>query len=188
MKRAALRVLVCALVLPAFATGQNKPRINSEYKYLLLATVKTSTMQKEMDEASALGYRVIVGSPTAGGEMVLLLERQPESAKHYQYKLLATTKTSTMEKELNQAARDGYRLMPSTMISKEGMLSAEVVCVLERAPTEERYEYKLLATSLTSTMQKEITEAMSAGYEVAGMVSRGEHMVIMERKVTSGSD
>ena len=71
--------------------------------------------------------------------------------------MLATTKTSTMEKELNQAAREGYRLMPSTMISKEGMLSVEIVCVLERAPTDDRYEYKLLATSLTSTMQKEIT-------------------------------
>lgn len=188
MKRAIVCLLAGVCVLSAVAVAQSKPKFNTEYKYLLLATVKTSTMQKEMDEASALGYRVIVGSPTAGSEMVLLLERQPESTKRYQYKLLATTKTSTMEKELNQAAREGYRLMPSTMISKEGMLSVEIVCVLERAPTDDRFEYKLLATSLTSTMQKEITEAMAAGYEVAGMVSRGEHMVIMERKTKPASD
>ena len=45
------------------------------------------------------------------------------------------------------------------------------------------YEYKLLATSRTSTLQKEVTEAKEAGYIVVGMVSRGEHMVVMEREV-----
>jgi hypothetical protein len=186
MKKALICALVCALCGAAVAQGKSK--INTEYKYLLLATVKTSTMQKEIDEASALGYRAIVGSPTSGSEMVLLMERQPESTQRYHYKLLATTRTSTMEKELNDAAREGYRLMPSTIISKKGMMSEEIVCVLERAPTDDRYQYKLLATSLTSTMQKEITEAMAAGYEVAGMVSRGEHMVIMERKAKTASD
>jgi hypothetical protein len=175
MTKAIIRLVGFMCALSLLSAAQTKPKINTEYKYLL-------------DEAAALGYRVIVGSPTAGSEMVLLLERQPDSAKRYQYKLLATSRTSTMEKELNEAAREGYRLMPSTMISKEGMLSVEIVCVLERAPAEERYEYKLLATNLTSTMQKEITEAMAAAYEVVGMVSRGEHMVIMERKVKAASD
>ena len=37
----------------------------------------------------------------------------------YKYRLLATTRTSTMEKELNQAAQEGFRLLPRTITAKE---------------------------------------------------------------------
>jgi len=102
----------------------------------------------------------------------------------YQYKLLATTRTGTMQNELNEAAAAGYRLLPRTMISKEQMFGGvEIVVLLEKEPNStKRYDYKLLATSRTGTLQKEVTDAMQAGYVIAGMVSRGEHMVIMEKQ------
>jgi len=57
------------------------------------------------------------------------------------------------------------------------------VVVLERPPNaDKRYTYRLLATSKTSTLQKEIVDALAEGYVLAGMVSRGEHMVIMEKE------
>jgi len=40
----------------------------------------------------------------------------------------------------------------------------------------------LLATTLTGTLQKEVTEMQNAGYVIIGMVSRDEHLVIMERE------
>ncbi|MCI0561374.1 MAG: hypothetical protein MN733_23045 [Nitrososphaera sp.] len=91
-----------------------------------------------------------------------------------------------MQKELNEAAAEGFRLIPSTMISKERAVfgDEEIVVLLERPPkVDKRYEYKLLATTLTSTLQKEITEAQAVGFVLVGMVSRGEHMVIMEKGV-----
>jgi hypothetical protein len=55
--------------------------------------------------------------------------------------------------------------------------------IMERSPNSTRqYEYKLLATTRTSTLQKEVTEAQAAGFVIVGMVSRGEHMVVMERE------
>jgi len=55
--------------------------------------------------------------------------------------------------------------------------------IMERPPkTRRNYEYKLLATTRTSTLQKEVTEAKDAGYAIVGMVSRDEHMVVMERE------
>jgi hypothetical protein len=63
MTKAIIRLVGFMCALSLLSAAQTKPKINTEYKYLLLATVKTSTMQKEMDEAAALGYRVIVGSP-----------------------------------------------------------------------------------------------------------------------------
>jgi hypothetical protein len=83
-------------------------------------------------------------------------------------------------------AADGYRLIPSTMIAKAGMISMEIVMILEKPPVvSKQYEYKLLATTLTSTLQKEVTEAQGEGFRIVGMVSRGEHMVVMERESDS---
>ncbi len=141
-------------------------------------------MQKEMDEVSAQGYRILVGSPTSSAEMAVFLSRDGTVKEPYKYKLLATTRTGTMQKELNEAADGGFRLITSTMIAKKQLLGGvEIVMIMERPPrVVKQYEYKLLATTRTSTLQKEVTEAQSAGFVIIGMVSRGEHMVIMERE------
>ena len=89
-------------------------KIQEGEKYLLLATKKTSTMQKELEEAASRGFRIAVGSPTSGSEMALILERAAQPPDIYAYKLLATTRTGTMQKELNEAAEGGFRLLPRT--------------------------------------------------------------------------
>ena len=169
------------LVTPVLA--QSKPGETPQYK--LLATTRTGTMQKEMDEASSQGYRILVGSPTSGSEMAVFLSREGSAESQFKYKLLATTRTGTMNKELNEMADAGYRLIPSTMIAKAQLLGGvEIVMIMELPPVvKKQYEYKLLATTLTSTLQKEVTEAQEAGYRIVGMVSRGEHMVVMEREI-----
>lgn len=169
-------------------SGASKLKIEPGQRYLVLETVKTSTMQKELDEAAARGFRVVFGAPTAGAEMVILLERAPEGSEPYRYRLLATTRTKTMQKEINDVAAEGYRLLPRTVISKEMLFgSIEAILVLERAPgNESRYEYKLFSTESTSKLQKEVAEAEAEGYVVTGIVSRGDHLVILEKETRPG--
>lgn len=166
------------------AFGQGKLKIDPESRYLLLATVKTSTMQKELDEASAQGFRIVSAASSCGqSEMVLFLERVTQAPDTYKYKLLATTRTSTMEKELNQAAQEGFRLLPRTITAKEGFLTNEIVSVLEMSPkSNKRYQYRLLATTRTSTLQKEVAQSETDGFVLVGLVGRGENMVIMEKE------
>ncbi len=115
-------------------------------------------------------------------EMVLFLGRAAQPPDTFKYQLLATNKTSTIEKELNEAARLGFRLLPDTLMSKENLLTKEIVAVLEKTPrSEKQYEYKLLATSLTTTLQKEVFQAEADGFVLVGMVARGENLVIMEK-------
>ena len=202
---AALACALCAATATA-ARGQNegqkagtaeakrggeekraKLKIEPDQRYLMLATVKTSTMQKELNEAAAQGFRVVTGSPTSTNEWAVLLERVATPAAPYRYRLLATTKISTMRKELNEAAAEGYRLLPRTMTSKSGLLSIEVVMLVEKAPdSDKRYEYRLYATTSEKKMRAEIEKAEAEGFTLAGMVSRGEHMVIMEREYGRG--
>lgn len=179
---------MCLWVAVALSTQESKEEKSKPdltQQYFLLATRKTSTMQKELSEAGAAGYRIMVGSPTSGVETALILEKVAAPPNTYEYFLLATTKTSTKQKELNEAAAQGFRLLPRTMIAKEQMLGpVEIVVVMEKAPrSEKRYQYLLLATSRTATLQKEMAQALAEGYEVVGMVSRGEHMAILEKEV-----
>jgi hypothetical protein len=84
--------------------------------------------------------------------------------------VLATNKTSTMEKELNEAGEAGYRFV-TVMGGETGFGGSEVVVVMVRkadSPSDARFEYRLLATNKTSTMQKELQEAAEAGYDYKG--------------------
>jgi len=150
----------------------NPPR----FEYRLLATNKTSTMQKEMNQAADAGFRYsgVMGGETAfgGSEVVVVMHKDPanEQRERFQYKLLATSKTSTMQKEMQEAGDDGYEYRGQTIFSST-FGGREVVVILERDREAEKlaWEYKLLATSKTATMQKELSEMGEAGFSFVGV-------------------
>jgi hypothetical protein len=43
-------------------------------------------------------------------------------------------------------------------------------------------QYRLLATTLTGTMQKEMSQAAADGYEFLALLKRGEVMAIMRKR------
>jgi hypothetical protein len=144
------------------------------YDYKVLATNKTSTMQKEMSEAADAGYhleKVMGGNTQGGSEVVVIMSKRRSEKDHprYKYKLLATSKTSTMEKELQQVGEEGFDYRDQTVF-KTTFGGDEVVVILEsdRETRSRRFEYKLLATTRTSTMQKELQEAGDAGFKFVG--------------------
>ncbi len=174
MKIGSFIVLFCLLVLNV--TAQDL-RIDPGSHYLVLATNRTGTMQKELDSAAAQGFRVVTAMH-GGDEVILLMERLTAGAAPHQYQLLATNRTSTMEKELNEAGREGFRFVPQTAFER----GDEGLVVVERAPNSgKRYEYRFLATHRTSTFQKELNEAAKAGFVLRGSFSRDEKMAVMER-------
>ena len=163
----------------------------TSYDYRVLATSKTSTLEKEMNEAADAGFRFsfVMGGETAvgGGEGVAVLTKTGQGGK-YAYKLLATSKTSTMQKELQEASDAGFEYRDQTVF-KSTFGGQEVVCILERDKevTARKYDYKLLATTKTSTLETELRESGAAGYEVLGMtVSKtamgGKELVAITRK------
>jgi len=159
--------------------------------YKVLATSKTSTMEKEMNEAGAAGYKfmAVMGGETAigGSEVVVLMQKGGDVAGKYRYKLLATSRTSTMQKEMSEAALDGYDYVGQTVF--ESLFGGEeVVSIVERgAAAESEYVYKLIATSKTSTLQKEANEIGREGFQALGMTVGktalgGSELVVIARK------
>lgn len=145
-------------------------------QYRLLATNKTSTMQKEMNQTADAGFRFggVMGGETSfgGSEVVVIMYKDSarESRQKFEYKLLATSKTSTMQKELQQAGDAGFEYQGQTVFSST-FGGKEVAVILERDPDNKvaLWEYKLLATKKTSTMDKELNEAGAAGYQFVGV-------------------
>jgi hypothetical protein len=170
-------MLIANLVMLLSLFGAlNNARVSTgdAVEYRLLATNKTSTMEKEMNQAAAEGFRFggAMGGETAGGgsEMVIIMSRKPDAdGLRYDYKLLATNKTSTMQKELSGAGAAGF-LYAGQTIYDSAFGGREVIVILERSESEKTaYEYRLLATNKTSTMQKEMSEAGRAGFVFCGM-------------------
>lgn len=158
------------------ATAASKP-VKVEFEYKLLATNRTSTMEKEMKEAAAAGYQfleVISGETFFGGSEALVVMIRPKEGNHkprFDYKLLATSKTSTMQKELQEAGDAGFEHRGQSVFKKT--FGTEVMVILERdlEAKPKLWDYKLLATRKTSTMQKEVMEAAEAGYQFVGFSS-----------------
>jgi hypothetical protein len=93
---------------------------------------------------------------------------------------------------MQEAGDAGFEYKGQTVF-KSTFGGREVTTILERDKRVERpvrYEYRLLATKKTSTMEKELSEAAAAGYEFVGMtvadtVVGGNELVCILRKKTT---
>ena len=177
----ALTVLVCVSGT-AFA---------QTHTYKVLATNKTGTMQKEMQEAGEAGFRFVsvMGGETAigGNQVVVLMSKMQGDTNTYSYRLLATSKTSTLQKELQEASDAGFSVVGQTVF--ESLFGGkETAAIVEKGGKgTERFEYRLVATSKTSTLEKELKELADAGYEaidltVGKTALGGSELVVITRK------
>ncbi|HEX2268294.1 MAG TPA: hypothetical protein VHH35_02095 [Pyrinomonadaceae bacterium] len=169
-----LLLFVSFVCVFAQESAPDKKPVKLEFEYKLLATNRTTTMEKEMNDAAAEGYRfkeVISGDTFFGGSEALVVMIRPIDSNQkgkFEYRLLATTKTSTMEKELQAAGDAGFEHCGQSVFKKT--FGTEVMVILERdrEVKPRLWDYKLLATRKTSTMQKEVMEAAAAGYQFVG--------------------
>jgi hypothetical protein len=162
-----------ALVLFAASCLMAQPK---KFDYRVLATSKTSTLEREMNEAADSGFVFVdaMGGQSAfGGKegiVVMIKELAAKADPKFVYRLLATNKTSTMEKEMLQLGEEGFEYKAQTIFSSS-FGGQEVVVILERdrAKPAQKIRYKLLATSKTSTMQKELRTTGEEGFRAVGV-------------------
>ncbi len=184
MRQSIVPVFLVLLLLGFVPASSQDPKIDPGQRFLLLATSATETMRMELDKAAAQGFRIVAGSSRGNSEIVLVLERKGKPAESVDYKLVATTETPTFQKEVSELAAQGYRAVPRTFITKPHVMAGpEIVVIMERSPNSaKRYDYLLLATTLTSTLEKEWAEAAGQGYQLVGMLTRAELMVLLEKE------
>lgn len=140
-----------------------------EREYRIVTTAKTSSLEKEIQQAAADGFRAI-----QSGSMRVLMEREPGSTTApLDYRVIAMTRVNTAERELQAAGAEGFRiaLVPECKGS-EGMF------VLIRTPgTSERFDYRIVTLG-EQTANGWLVRAEAEGYRVVVLFS---NFVVFER-------
>ena len=172
----------------AVAMGVGAGAAEPTYDYRVLATSRTSTMEKELNEAAADGFRfsrVMGGRATNGGQVLIAMVREAGVAGR-KYRLLATSRTSTMEREMQALADAGYGYVDHTVFESVGG-GKEVAVIMELdASRPAGALYRLLATTRAGTMEKELREAGAQGFALvgsaAGKTVGGSEVIAILRK------
>ena len=107
--------------------------------------------------------------------------------KPQEFRFISTTKTATFEKELNEAAKQGFGFIRLAKAFNDGSLGG--LLSRDQGADKPRYEYKLLATNRIGTLKTEFEAAAAEGYEFRGITTEAkpipfsypETIVIMER-------
>ena len=155
----------------------SSPLLAQKYDYRLVATSKTSTLEKEMNQAAEAGFEfgsVMGGESSVGGKevIVVMVKNLDNPGPAKTYKVLAASKTGTLQRELQQVGDAGFIYCGQT-IFESAFGGREVSIILERELSDtqpRKIEYRLLATQRTSTMERELREAGNAGFEFLSVV------------------
>jgi hypothetical protein len=136
----------------------------------VLAGRTVDEVRDPLNRSAADGWHVVLG---AEGELGLLLEKPSEPMERSEYVILGTQNHTTMEKQLNEAGKAGFRLLPATVgssIKAKGFWHtfggwvSETFAVMERDPEPGHvFAYKLVKS------QRELNQAGAAGYRVVCM-------------------
>ena len=146
-----------------------------------------SAMQDQLNEAGALGHAVLgalAHNPDSrDGELSVILETGAGRRDQYEYRVVTTSRTSTLQNELNEAAEESFRLLPGGLSVKPTLFQGlEILVLMEKTTEEPSYEYLLLSTRRESTLQEEVSEAVAQGYAMVGRIERaGDHIACLER-------
>ena len=164
-----LAIVVCLTVTASRGTLAQDAR-RPEVRFV--STTKAGTMEKELNELAAKGFRVErISKSTFSGNLAALVVSSDKSspATRYEYKLLATRRAETMEKEIMEAAGQGYEMRGLISLMRPGFaafIGDETTALMERPFGESamRYEYKILSSTRDKGMQADLNDAVSAGF------------------------
>jgi hypothetical protein len=130
------------------------------FEYRVVSTNKTSTMEKEIKEAAAAGFRVI-----GSGFMTVVMERDPKVPPP-EYRLVAVARVPTFHREVAQAAADGF-LTAAMPLSK-----TEVICVLSRPPGALQKFEGVVEELRPKTVEEQLRRLEGDGYVLDGLTGK----------------
>ena len=140
--------------------------------------------QAKLNEKGAAGYRVADFALTGKDSANIAMETSGDAGK-YEYRVLHTRLPGTMQKEMNEAAADGYRLCGQTVGQFGGVMTA----IMERPSVQAgkpRYSYRVHQTVRVSSAEKDTRNDQAEGFVLAGATHQSNvHLVVLEKETES---
>jgi hypothetical protein len=134
--------MTVATVILGFAMTIGAAAQDGRLEYQILSTSRTSTMEKELNQAAVAGYRFlkVTNSPNllGGKELVVVTVKAPGDAPvaTIHYRVLSATGNSNLQKKLQAAANEGYEYREQTTMPNV-FGGTDVVVILERIESRE---------------------------------------------------
>jgi hypothetical protein len=142
----------------------------SRDRFELFGLSRPFTLQEALDDHAARGYRLLVLSG------YLLFEKVEANTRAPEYRVLKSGDSAAFERELNEAASRGFRLIPTTVVDAGSYSAFLIQAIMEKAPPKRlsveqqapppQHEYQIVRKQGGSTEQFErsIGDAASTGY------------------------
>jgi len=150
-----------------------------ETEYKLLATMRISTMDKEINQVAKEGYRLSLASL---GRMALMAREKRNSQPRYEYKL-HRLEGQNGEKDLLTYSQQGFDYHAT--VTGAGGVTAVLEHDLQAGANSVKHEYKLLKFPNKETekekFQKEMSEAVAAGFRFLDLTGAGRLAVLLVR-------
>ena len=167
---------IVAVLLSSGVVLSAQLKISPDQRYVALMTIKTSTLQKELDQASAGGFEVVMAN-TLG----VLMKRAPAGDARTEYHLTAVERIATLEKELNAATQKGFVVVPGT-VTKAG---DETIVLSRRTSSGDRYSYRVLKSD--DAVENNLRDMASKGFSPVGAFLQQSGFGAMMSSPTTGS-
>jgi hypothetical protein len=152
----------------------------------LIASGNTGNLRQELQAAGDKGQCVVDSDGIK--EAVYAMEPCPTGDIPRSYEVVATTKTETLEVELNAAAARGLRIVPGSIVGIEkrvalmGSYNYETVAILDKVANAPSVTYRVLGTARLSTFEKELKTASAEGFKVTAFtIGPKEVVAVLEQ-------
>lgn len=167
-----------AAVLPAAA---GNPADAPEQTALEITHGELDAKQRTLNELAGKGFRIVRYTSTSNKSATITLEKRDDASQEHKYLMMQTQVPGTLQKELNKAAAEGYRLVPHTL----GFLKGYFLIAEKGAPAPGvQYEYRLHLTMRVSSAEKNVREDQAQGFALidTSQVQNSMHMIVLERE------
>jgi len=130
----------------------------------VIGTRTEGSLRKEIAAGAASGYGVVAAS--CPGEIVVVMEKGAADATSKEYLILDSMRIGKLQRDIAEAAARGLRAIPRAFIS----YSITNVAIMEKGPSKtSAYEYVILETQKSSTLQKKMGEVTGQGFRPVAM-------------------
>lgn len=186
------KAVAALLLVLCLCDSSRTEDLNLTQRFLLLSTLRISTLEREVRAATGSGYRLLFASSAGSGSEVggglpqafternqLILEKTSSGPESIDYLFLKSRGQSPadsaafLESDMNEAVARGYRFVPRTVLG-----------LMEKRATDNSspsLRYRILAGS-SKHLQEEICKASSAGFQFLDLV---DNVVVMEKSSVS---
>ena len=141
--------------------------------------------QQQLDQESAAGFRIAGLTLNGRSSAEVVLEKVASPPEVYTYKLLHTILASSLQKDMNRASSDGFRVVENTL-AVLGSNGIAVIMEKPPVPSQSRYQYLANESVRISSSQKNTEKNEANGYTLIAETELGGAHLLLFEKATEG--